>query len=272
VDQVQSWVAIIGSLAAALLGILKYFNYKSRRDRVAAVGSAFNSTVDGLSSDSDAKRLAAAILLRRFFDVETEQGEAGTPYSREAIAVIAALLRHTPGSELQKLLADGLGYAPSLRKADLQGCNLSNAYLGQRQQAPRRSRRAGKPLGSFLMTGTPSERAATGVLGGPERFDAPVDLSGADLFEADLSGASLRNALAHEAVFYKATLRGAVLENAHLDGADFRGAELERARFAGARLAGAKFDGATDIPTNVERLLDENGIVPPGYTEPVRPQ
>lgn len=49
-DQVQAWVAVIGSLAAALLGILKYFNYKSRRDRIAAIGSAFSSTVEGLSS------------------------------------------------------------------------------------------------------------------------------------------------------------------------------------------------------------------------------
>lgn len=36
-DQVQSWVAVIGSLAAAALGILKYFNYKSRRDRIATL-------------------------------------------------------------------------------------------------------------------------------------------------------------------------------------------------------------------------------------------
>jgi hypothetical protein len=71
------------------------------------VGQAFNSTVEGLSSDAEAKKLAAAILLRRFFDKGTEQGAARTPYEHEAVAVIAALLRNTPTGELQKLLADG---------------------------------------------------------------------------------------------------------------------------------------------------------------------
>jgi hypothetical protein len=262
-DQVQSWVAVIGSLGAALLGILKYFNYKSRRDRIAAVGSAFSSTVEGLSSDSAAKKLAAAILLRRFFDTETEQGEAGTPYGREAIAVIAALLRGTPASELQKLLADGLGYAPTLRKADLQGCNLSRAYLGQRQFTSRRAARLGSRFRSRRRS---EDEHSSGSLGGSERFHAHIDLTEADLFEADLSGASLRNAHARGAVFYRATLRGTVLEGALLQGADFREAELDGARLTGARLAGAKFRGATNVPANVESLLDEGGTVPEDRT------
>jgi len=267
VDQVQSWVAVIGSLAAALLGILKYFNYRSRRDRIAAVGSAFSSTVEGLSSESQPKKLAAAILIRRFFDTQTEQGEAGAPYNREAIAVIAALLRGTPASELQKLLADGLGYAPTLRKADLQGCNLSRAYLGQRQPT---SGRAMRRFGSRLRSRKTSEdEHQSGALGSAERFHAHIDLTEADLFEADLSGASLRNAHARGAVFYRATLRDTVLEGALLQGADFREAELEGTRLTGAGLAGAKFLGAANIPANVEVLLDESGTVPEGLTDPV---
>ena len=79
------------------------------------MGQAFNSTVEGLSSDAEAKSWPAAILLRRFFDKGTEQGAAGTPYEHEAVAVIAAPLRNTPTGELQKLLADGLAYASSLQ-------------------------------------------------------------------------------------------------------------------------------------------------------------
>jgi ABC-type nickel/cobalt efflux system permease component RcnA len=104
----QAWIAVAGALLAGVLGIFRYFTYRTRRDRISLVGQAFNSTVEGLSSDADAKKLAAAILLRRFFDKETEQGAVGKPYEREAIAVIAALLRNTPAGELQKLLADGL--------------------------------------------------------------------------------------------------------------------------------------------------------------------
>src|SRR5262245_14460089 len=131
----QAWIGVAGALLAGVLGIFKYFSYRTRRDRITLVGQAFNTTVEGLSSDAEAKKLAAAILLRRFFDAETEQGASGTPYEREAVAVIAALLRNTEDGELQKLLADGLAYASNLRGADLQECNLSRAYLGQRQRA-----------------------------------------------------------------------------------------------------------------------------------------
>jgi uncharacterized protein YjbI with pentapeptide repeats len=271
-DQLQAWIALIGGLFTALLGILKYFNYRSRRDRIATVGQSFSSTVEGLSSESAARQLAAAILLRRFFDASTEQGAAGIPYGREAIAVIAALLRSTPSSELQKLLADGLGYASTLHKADLQGCNLSNAYLGQREQV---SRTIASRLGSRLTSlrtrhdSRPDDGGAS--LGGEERFEAPVDLTHADMFEADLTGASLRGALAQRAVFYRARLRNTVLEEAHLEGADFRQTDLEGTRFAGAWLGGAKFEGAHNIPSYVERLLDEDRTVPPDQTGPVSP-
>ena len=87
---VQAWIALLGGLAAAMLGVLKYFNYKSRRDRAASVGASFALSVDALASDDRVKRMAAAILLRRFFDRRTEQGTAGTPYQYETIGVIAA--------------------------------------------------------------------------------------------------------------------------------------------------------------------------------------
>ncbi len=129
---VQGWIGVVGGLAAAAVAILKYFSYRSKRDRVTVVGQAFTNTVDALSSEAEARKLAAAILLRRFFDGATEQGAAGRPYEREAVAVIAALLRSSASGELQKLLADGLAYAQSLRGSDLQRCNLTDAYLGRR--------------------------------------------------------------------------------------------------------------------------------------------
>lgn len=258
----QAWIAVAGALLAGVLGIFRYFAYRTRRDRISLVGQAFNSTVEGLSSDADAKKLAAAILLRRFFDKETEQGAVGKPYEREAIAVIAALLRNTPAGELQKLLADGLAYASSLEAADLQECNLSRSYLGQRQRsvvahasirllsAKRRSFRRIDDLG----------RSSASV---------PINLTGADLFHADLTSASLRDAIAENAVFYTAIARRTVFEGAHLEGADFREAELEGARFIGAWLERAKFEGALNVPREVSQLLDKSQQVPPGRGMPV---
>jgi hypothetical protein len=225
---VQTWIALVAGFATALLGVLKYFNYKSRRDRLALVGEHFGQTVEALGSQDQVRRLAAAILLRRFFDRRTEQGSSGAPYQYEAIRVIAALLRATEVSQFQKLLADGLAFAPDICGADLQECNLSYAYLGT-------------------------------------RLDREVDLSEADLYKADLTGASLKGAKARKTVFYGAVLKKTVLEGAILVGADFRDADLDGARFAGAVVGGARFAGAKNIPPAITTLLgpDEDGTAVP---------
>jgi Pentapeptide repeats (9 copies) len=223
--QWQGWVAVVGGLATAIVGLLKYFDFRSRRERAAAAGQAFLATVDALASQDEARRLAGAILLRRFFDPETEQGERTTPYANEAVRVIAALLRGTGAGTLQKLLADGLAFAPSLVNADLQGCMLERAYLGKRP-------------------------------------DRRPDLTRADFFEADLTEASLKEAIACEAVFYRATLRGTVFRGTVLTRADFRDADLEGARFDGATLDGARFAGARNIPDEVRAQLGADGQVP----------
>ena len=237
---VQAWIALVGAFVTAVVGLLKYFNYRSRRDRVALVGQSFSETVDALSSKDEVKQLAAAILLRRFFDRKTEQGSAGAPYQQEAIRVIAAILRTTDAGQFQKLLADSLAYAPTLQLADLQECNLAGAYLGRRP-------------------------------------DRRVDLSHADLFNADLTGASLKGATAKETVFYGATLVKTVFEKADLTGADFRdadlkganfeGAELTRAKFDGAELAGAQFSKATNVPPAILASLDGDQRVPTDASE-----
>lgn len=254
----------IAALLAGVLGILRYFAYRTRRDRISLVGQAFSATVDGLSSNAEAKKLAAAILLRRFFDRGTEQGAAGTPYEREAVAVIAALLRNTPTGELQKLLADGLAYASSLQAADLQECNLTGAYLGQRP-------RAVVTHGGLRLFSTGRRRVRGGQFSerGSGQSATPIDLTLADLFHANLTDASLRGGVARSAVFYTAIARKTVFEGAHLEGADFRQAELEGARFAGSWIEGARFGGASHLPSNVEQLLDANGNVPLGQGMPV---
>lgn len=226
-SDLQGWVAIVAGLGTVVLGFLKYLNFRSRSERAGAAGEAFAKTVDDLAADDEVKRLAGAILLRRFFNAATEQGEKDMPYAREALGVITASLRDTPTGTFQKLLADGLAYSPDLGDLDLQGCNLQNAYLG-------------------------------------ERPDRRPDFSRADFFEADLSGASLKKAVAREAVFFKATCDGTVFQAAELEGADFREADLNGARFEGANLAGARFDGAKNIPKEVESLLDADRRIPMG--------
>ena len=235
-EAVQTWLAVVVAGLTATVGLFKYFNYKSKRDRRAAVGSAFGATVEALASDNETKRMAAAVLLRRFFDRSTEQGEAGTPYLHETVEVIAGMLRETQPERLQKVLADGLRYARDLTGADLQRCNLRNAYLGRKR--------------------------------GDKYF---LDLSTADLFEADCTGASLRGVVARGTVFYRAKLERTVLVDADLEGADFRSADLAGTKFGGAKIAGAKFAGASNIPVEVTRLLTDEAIGRVGAVVPAQP-
>src|SRR5215217_1257143 len=73
---IATLTAVTG-LIAAIVGVLKYFNYRSKRDRIAAVGTAFEAVVEALASDDDVKRVAAAIRLRRFFDPRAELATGG---------------------------------------------------------------------------------------------------------------------------------------------------------------------------------------------------
>jgi uncharacterized protein YjbI with pentapeptide repeats len=215
-------VTAIAALLTALGGLFEYFRYRSKRDRMAAVGASFALTVEALASDNETSRMAGAVLLRRFFDRRTEQGTRLTPYVREAIEVMAGMLREEAPPRLQKVLADGLRYARSLEDCDLQNCDLRNAYIGRK-------------IGD----------------------DWAVNLSRADLYGAKCERASFRGVVAQDTVFMSAGLKKAVFIEADCRGADFRFAELSDARFEGAQIAGARFEGAEGIPSNVRELLDE---------------
>ena len=218
----------IAGLLAALLGVFRYFNYKTNKDRKAAVGEAFTEVVRGLSSPDEVQRVANAILLRRFFDPTSEFAvrtffQRKVPYADDAVNVLAAVLRTERTGNVQKVLVDGLAYAPSLANVDLQRTNLRNGYLGVK--------------GTHL----------------------PPSMERTDFFRADLSGASFREAKLPTAVFYEASLNGTVFTKADLRKADFRGADLHGARFTGAQLAGAQFGGAVHLPDGFDAHLDGDG-------------
>lgn len=239
-------IAALLTILTAGLGVWKYIDYRSKTDKIRAIGRSFEQVVGYLSSDVEAERLAGAILLRRFFDESSEFGQAGTPYAQEAINVIAACLRGEKPGNFQKLLADGLAYAPSLDGADLQKANLQNAYLGSRKLPspyPSRARR----LLRFVSPGGESE------------VTEPVRLRKTDFYRADLSGASLKGADAPGAIFYQARLHGTVLSEACLENANFQGADLRDARFAGSTLEGALFRDARNVPEAIQAKLNEEG-------------
>ena len=62
------------------LGISKLSH---KRDYLTTVGAAFSAIVDALSDEKLTKQLAAAILLRRFFDRNTELGRKVCPTNQK---------------------------------------------------------------------------------------------------------------------------------------------------------------------------------------------
>lgn len=191
------------ALLGAVLGVLRYFNYRTKRDRIAAVGLVFETVVEALASKSETKRLASAIRLRRFFDPHSEVGKGGAPYSSDALGVIVGILREQPTGNLQKLLADGLGHASTLVGADLQRTNLQGAYLGGKDVSEADFYRA--------------------------------DLSGASLKDATARKAQFYQAKLVDTVFTRADLRGANFYQADLTRVKFGDAKLTGATFAGSR-------------------------------------
>jgi len=214
--------SLITALVAVVGSVLAVTKYLSRRDKQLAAQQAFRTVLDSLSSSVEHQRLGGAILLRRFFDPRTELGEGGTPYAREAVDVIAALLRETETGNFQKLLADGLLYASSLESVDLQRTNLQNAYLGSKGGVAPNLRRA-------------------------------------DFYRADLSAASLKGANAENAFFYQARLHNTIFKGTNLIGASFFEADLLGANFSGARLLNANFNGARNVPKDLVAQIGEDG-------------
>lgn len=194
---VVSLVAILGSVLIFYRGYITRGNQKE-------ITSAFKETIQGLSSNSVEVRMSSAILLRRFFDKNSEYGVGGTCFAKTTINVISAVLKTLPTNDFQKVLADTLRFSPDgdLKSADFQGANLSKAFL------------------------------------------ANIDMKGADFFQANLSGTSLRDANLDETIFYESILIGTKLNGAKLRGANFTSAMLEKVDFKKADLSKARFENA----------------------------
>jgi uncharacterized protein YjbI with pentapeptide repeats len=221
-------VTVSSAVVGAVVAILGVVGFQNRRVKLSAIRAAFNDAVTSLSSDNRDQQLAGAVLLRRFFDPSSEfgirdiLGRRRRPYSQEAVGVMTAVLRGLEKGDLQKVLADGLAYAPTLESADLQYTNLQGAYL------------------------SPQRRGAT--------------LDRADFYRANLGGGSLKGASAVKAQFYQARLRDTVFAGADLRFSNFFEADLTGAVFSDAKLEGADFRGARNVPRELATLIGDDGM------------
>ncbi len=113
------------------------------------------------------------------------------------------ILRDQPTGNFQKLLADGLAYAPSLVGADLQRTNLQNAYLR-------------------------------------EKDVSQADFYRADLSRGSLKAATARDVVFYQARLVGTVFTGADLRRANFFQAELNDARLRGGRLAGATFAEAR--------------------------------
>jgi len=160
--------------------------------------------------------------------------------SPEALAPLATAYREKHGGSEPPWLSwwpDGVALGVALRRARLQGADLSGARLQRADLID--AQLQGAHLSDAQLQGV---LLISARLQGAHLSDA--QLQGANLGDAQVQGADLSDAGLEEAHLIGAQLQGAVLYGAHLEEAGLRGAQLQGAVLLGAQLQGTDLRGA----------------------------
>lgn len=211
-------IAVLGVISAIAYGVIRSIKdismakFKEKKEYL----DSFETLVAQLTSDNKSAQLAAAILMRRYFDSAKEQGH--DDLRLETINVISSLLKILPTGVFQKTLADGLAYAINISHCDMQEINLQKALLENKTH-------------QLIMDNT-------------------------DLYLADLSYANLSNIRAHGIIFYDAILFCASIKECDFTNANFRGADLTGVSFKNCILKGADFTNAKSVPKEIAENLE----------------
>ena len=209
-----------------IVGTIVYNTLKFIRDTKALKSKevqknqeSFETLVSGLTSDNEALQLSSAILLRKF--LRESDKDKQKDLRKETINVISSMLRILPTSVFQKTLADGLGFATDLSRCDLQKTNLQDVLLDNKKHE--------------------------------------IQMNGTDLFLADLSFGNLEGIRGYGIIMYNAILFCTHIRNCDFTKGNFRGADLAGIVSKDCILKDADFTGARNIPTFIEKNLDESG-------------
>lgn len=213
-----SWIAFV---IAVIFATIKWFfncfmDCRSKTQKAEQHRIIFADITSSLASSNPAAQISAAILLRRYLSKE-----ASPDYQKEAINMVASMLRTAPTGVLQKTLSDSLAYAKDLEYADLQKGNFQEAYIGTKNDT--------------------------------------ITLDYADFYMSDLSYALIDHVSAKKSYFVNSILLKANIKNSNFSNASFKNADLTNVIFDNVILHGADFNGASNVPTEIQENL-VNGI------------
>ena len=241
----------------------RYFRtrYEKRKDWK----SQFNDVVSQLSKRNETSQLAAAIMLRRFFNAQIDKEE----FRDEVIRVIAAHLKQKPPTGVyQKTLGDGLAFSGNLDYADLVRTNLQDLYLGvknksddeeQKQVAKEQYEEELRKTTRGEIIKKENDSTDEGGFHLPdEKWVLTMDFT--DLYEAELCDTLIEHVRGFGTIFYSANMRNTRIKNCEFINANFHDADLMNAIFTNVVLTGSDFSGAKNLPDGLLDYLDDNGI------------
>lgn len=217
-ENLSGIAVVVTAVIAFTYVVIETITHKKEK---AEILNSFSETVKQLASDNSESQLSAAILLRRFINMEL--GFRGKFLYEETINVISSLLRTLPTGIYQKTLGDGLAYAEDLSGKDLQKTNLQDLYIGNKTRK--------------------------------------IKMHETDMYMSDLSYALLQNIDGNGIIFYNAILLCTVIKDCDFTNANFNGADLAHVKMKNVLLKGASFCNANNIPDIIKAKLEKDIFV-----------
>jgi hypothetical protein len=209
IDNVTVASTLISFFAAAVV-----FIYQHRKHDA----DMFSDCTKSLHSDNEVSRITAAILLRSYL---RKPG-----FRKSALKVYVALLRVLPKGNVQKTLADGLGYIDKAIGHDFQKINMHDVLI--------------KPKSYIKYEITENDKF--------KRFK--IMMQRADFYRSNITECSIHSVNFDKAVFYDARLYKTTFRNCTFQKADFRGSDMNGVKFIDCNLEGAEFKGAKRLETS----------------------
>lgn len=257
-------VSLIAALGAAMAYAIAYVRtkmYRTKYEKRKDLQNQFNATVLNLSQPNETSKLAASVMLRRFFSTKVDKEK----FREETIRVISSLLKNIPRGVYQKTLGDGLAFAGNLNYADLQRTNLQDIYLGVKNKSKGTDeKKAAEEKRLQVLQG--KEQQPSNLKDEDNEYSCTCDdnwkisMDFTDMFESDLSEALLENIKGYGAIFYGSIMINTVIKNCEFINANFVNVDMMNAKFKNVILTGANFSGAKNLPDNLKEFLDENGV------------
>lgn len=209
-------VGFMFTVASALISLFAagiVFIYQHRKQDA----DMFSDCSKSLHSDNEVSRITSAILLRSYLKKKR--------FRKSAVNVYVALLRVLPNGNVQKTLADGIGYLLKARGQDFQKINMHDVLI--------------KPQSYIDYEITENEKYKR----------SRIMMKRADFYRSKITECSIHSVDFDKAIFFETRFYKTAFRNCCFGKADFRSSDMNGVKFVDCDLEGADFKDAKRLDT-----------------------